>query len=89
MCDCFKRAPAQRIYSWMLSFARFGKAERQRAVSLQDFDHKTMVTQIKKLLQDTEAADVWAIKAARRFLVPVSVLRFTGLSLDYIIYIST
>lgn len=31
---------------------------------------KTMVTQIKKTQQENEAADMWAIKAASRFLVP-------------------
>lgn len=45
------------------------KAECRGVASLQDFDHKTMVTQIKKTQQENEAADMWASEAAARFLV--------------------
>lgn len=38
---------------------------------MQGFDHKTIETQIKKTQQEREAADMWAIKAATRFLVLV------------------
>lgn len=47
------------------------KAECQGAATFQDFDHKTMVTHIRKTQQENEAADMWAIKAATTILEPV------------------
>lgn len=47
------------------------KAECQGAATFQDFDHKTMVTHIRKTQQENKAADMWAIKAATTILEPV------------------